>query len=87
MQNSTSYRFQILTHPDWWIDDQNSFTPRQKVAQAVIRRAEQTMYDYDEVLKQGSRVNKKSYIQRRDYYLEKKISEFMVDVEDYYGIL
>ncbi len=87
LQNSTSKRLQILTHPDWWIDDQNSLTPRQKVAQAVIRRAEQNMYDYDEILKQGSRFNKKSYIQRRDYYLEKKVSEFMVDVEDYYGML
>ena len=87
LNSSTSCRLQILTHPDWWIDDQHGLTPRQKVAQAVIRRAEQTMYDYDELLKMGSRLNEKSHTHRRRFYKEKNINDFMVDVEDYYGVL
>jgi len=48
-------RLYLLTHPEWWTP--TPMAPRDRIARAVLGRAEASMRDYDRVLRDAGRVN------------------------------
>jgi peptidoglycan/xylan/chitin deacetylase (PgdA/CDA1 family) len=45
LQDSNKTRIQILTHPEWWIED--DYSPRDRVLRCAYGRAHKVMLDYD----------------------------------------
>jgi len=48
-------RLYLLTHPEWWTP--TPMPPRDRIARAIVGRAEAAMQDYDRILLDAGRVN------------------------------
>jgi hypothetical protein len=66
IQDQSKKKMQILTHPEWWLDE--DYLPRDRVLRCVYGRALYTVAEYDRVLeKHSDRENQKPNGKLNDY--------------------
>lgn len=78
LARSTSGRFQILTHPDWWTSE--ILFPRERIFKSIYDKAQSSMKFYDDAVKSFGRENVKGYSSYLDVFKKNPREHFICDL-------